>query len=315
MGSEKVVFKYFTLSQYQQEEEYLSFMHERGWKLTKITFPGFYHFEKCEPGKVTYRLDYNQEGVKNKTEYVQMFSDCGWDYLFDFVGYSYFCKEGDTSHEREEIFCDDASRLDMIKRVFKGRLNPLIIVFLCIILPQFFLNTMRYGGGGIIQDILLICLLVLMILYLLIFGTAAYQFYQYEKRITSEGARVKFKYCGIAVLILAIVICIGAFFYFTKRSVYSVSEMDHGFTIEAEQLNSSVEMEYDLRKGDIIAISHDYAGGEIFINIGQEDKEPIFYGNSYSGMGDFTVEIQEDGRYKIECFGRRAKGVIGFVIK
>ena len=315
MGSEKVVFKYFTLFQYQQEEEYLSFMHERGWKLTKITFPGFYHFEKCEPGKVTYRLDYNQEGVKNKTEYVQMFSDCGGDYLFDFVGYSYFCKEGDTSQEREEIFCDDASRLDMIKRVFKGRLNPLIIVFLCIILPQFFMTTMRYGGGDIVQDILSIFFLVLMVLYLLIFGVTAYQFYQYERRVQSEGARVKFKYCGIAALILVIVVCIGAFFYFSRRSVYSVSESVDGFTIEAEQLNSSVEMEYDLRKGDIIAVSHDYDGGEIYINIGQEDKEPIFYGNSYSGMGDFTVEIQEDGRYKIECSGRRAKGVIGFVIK
>ena len=49
MKDKKIVFKFFTIPQYQQEEEYLSSMHEKGWKLTKISFPGFYQFEKCEP--------------------------------------------------------------------------------------------------------------------------------------------------------------------------------------------------------------------------------------------------------------------------
>lgn len=153
MEDKKVVFKFFSVPQYQQEEKYLSSMHEKGWKLAKITLPGFYHFERCEPGKVTYRLDYNPEGVKNKSEYVQMFSDCGWEYLFDCAGYSYFCKEGSASQEREEIFCDDSSRLDMMKRVFKGRIIPLIPLFAGVILPQLFMNTMGYGGGSEIQDI------------------------------------------------------------------------------------------------------------------------------------------------------------------
>lgn len=317
MRSKKTVFKYFTILQYRQEEEYLGAMHEKGWKLTNITFPGFFHFEKCEPGKVTYRLDYNQEGVKNKTQYVQMFSDCGWDYLFDFVGYSYFCKKGDTSSEREEIFCDDASRLDMMKRVFKGRILPLMIVFVCILLPQLFMNTFGYGKAGIQQDILSVLFLALSVLYLLIFGVTAYQFYQYERSCVSEeesAKNVKRKYCGIAFLLLLIAVCIGMFFYFSRRSVYSVSERTDGFTIEAEQFNTCVEMEYDLKKGDVIAVSHDYDGGEIFISIGQEEKTPVFYGNSRDGMGDFTVEIQEDGRYKIECSGRRARGVVKFTI-
>ena len=66
MENKKVVFKWFTIPQYRQEEEYLSSMHENGWKLTKITFPGFYHFEKCKPAKVTYRLDYNQDSLNDK---------------------------------------------------------------------------------------------------------------------------------------------------------------------------------------------------------------------------------------------------------
>ena len=122
MGNSKTVFKYFTIPQYRQEEDYLSAMNEKGWCFTHVTFPGFYHFEKSEPEQVTYRLDYNQEGIRNKAEYVQMFSDCGWEYICDFVGYSYFRKEGEVGEEREEIFCDDASRLDMMRRVFRGRI-------------------------------------------------------------------------------------------------------------------------------------------------------------------------------------------------
>jgi len=41
---------------------------------------------------VVYQLDYNQEGRSHKEEYIQMFTDCGWEYLQDFVGYSYFRK-------------------------------------------------------------------------------------------------------------------------------------------------------------------------------------------------------------------------------
>ena len=127
MGNSKTVFKYFTIPQYQQEENFLIAMNEKGWRFTNVTYPGFYHFRKCAPGQASYRLDYNQEGLRNKAEYIQMFSDCGWEYICDFVGYSYFRKEGKAGEEREEIFCDDASRLDMMKRVFRGRIIPLII--------------------------------------------------------------------------------------------------------------------------------------------------------------------------------------------
>jgi len=75
MREKKTALKFFTVCQYQQEEDYLSTMHAQGWQLAKIIFPCFYQFEQCEPKKVAYRLDYNQEGLANKTEYVQMFSN------------------------------------------------------------------------------------------------------------------------------------------------------------------------------------------------------------------------------------------------
>ena len=48
-------------------------------------------------------------------EYVRMFEDCGWEYLTEFDGYNYFRKPADKMQQKEEIFCDDISRLDMMK--------------------------------------------------------------------------------------------------------------------------------------------------------------------------------------------------------
>ena len=59
-----------------------------------------------------------------------MFHDCGWKYIQDYAGYSYFCKPVSEMNGEEEIFCDNASRLDMMKRVFQGRVIPLIFFFL-----------------------------------------------------------------------------------------------------------------------------------------------------------------------------------------
>ena len=65
----KKEFKYFTIFRYEEEQEYLSDMHRHGWKFTKISGIGTYHFEECEPEEVVYQLDYNQEGRKQKEEY------------------------------------------------------------------------------------------------------------------------------------------------------------------------------------------------------------------------------------------------------
>ncbi len=50
-----------------------------------------------------YQLDYNQEEINYKEEYVQIFQDCGWEYLTDFVGYSYFRKDANKMKEEDEI--------------------------------------------------------------------------------------------------------------------------------------------------------------------------------------------------------------------
>ncbi len=178
MGSMKREFKFFTIPQWKQEQEYLRFQHNNGWRFINVTFPGFYHFEKCKPEDVIYQLDYNSEGRACKTGYVKLFQDCGWEYLQDFFGYSYFRKPASEMNGNEEIFCDDSSRLDFMKRVFKGRIIPLIIIFLCVIIPQIFINSHInniYGKvfTGIYTSIAIV--------YLVIFLIFTIQVWQYCK--------------------------------------------------------------------------------------------------------------------------------------
>mgnify|MGYP000198857379 FL=1 len=92
---------------------------------------------------MVYQLDYNSEGLLHKSEYVQMFQDCGWEYVLDYVGYSYFRKPASAMQGEEAIFCDDDSRLEMMKRIFRGRLVPLLIAFCCLIIPQLIIQMQQ----------------------------------------------------------------------------------------------------------------------------------------------------------------------------
>ena len=178
----KTEFRYFTIMEYEDEQAYLRRMHNNGWKLSHVSFPGFYRFEACEPEDVVYQLDYNREGASQREEYVQMFRDCGWEYLFDFVGYSYFRKPAAAMDGEEEIFCDDESRLDMMKRVFRGRMVPMLIILACVIVPQlviWFLN--RHSDG--LSYALMMLYIALLVLYLAVFASFGLQYRAYRRRL------------------------------------------------------------------------------------------------------------------------------------
>ena len=92
MKETKTCFRFFSIMDYEKEADFLRKMHKKGWKFVKVSLGGFYGFEACEPEDVVYQLDYNPDGVKHQNEYLQMFKDCGWEYMQDFAGYSYFRK-------------------------------------------------------------------------------------------------------------------------------------------------------------------------------------------------------------------------------
>ncbi|MBQ5989974.1 MAG: DUF2812 domain-containing protein [Oscillospiraceae bacterium] len=311
MKNVKTTFRFFTIYQYEQEEKYLTSMHEKGWSMTGVTFPGFYSFEKTEPEHVVYRLDYNKEGLTHKDEYVQMFADCGWEYIQEFFGYSYFRKKITDEDRNDEIFCDDESRLDMMKRVFRGRLIPLILIFCCMLFPMFIGNTIGTVNSGKAP---FIALAFTSLLYLFVFSISAVQFYRCEKRISGYASRVNFKFAGIFSLlgVMALGICLSV--WTTTRSVYKVLEKDNGFEIRAEQLNKTVVKEYDFKKGDTIVFNMDSKSGKIHVNVAEKEKESIFSCDFYDSF-DGEVEIQNDGHFLIEVTGRRAQSDVEVVIK
>ncbi len=166
--------KYFSIFHHEKEQDYLREMHRHGWKFVKVSGLGVFHFEECEPQDVVYQLDYNQEGISHREEYVQMFRDCGWEYIQDYVGYSYFRKPASEMNGEEEIFCDDASRRAMMARVFKGRMLPLVLLFTACLLPQFVINLGNQNYG------IAILLGAIMGLYLGCFAAFGIQYARYR---------------------------------------------------------------------------------------------------------------------------------------
>lgn len=171
----KKQFKCFTIFEYEKEQDYLQEMHKSGWKFVKITGLGMYHFEKCIPQDVVYQLDYNKEGLAHKEEYLKMFDDCGWEYIQDFLGYSYFRKAVAEDGVAEEIFCDEESRFQMMQRVLKGRMLPLLTIFLAILLPQFMIQLFSYHNYFIAAFIGAV-----LVLYVSIFLMCFMKYQQYK---------------------------------------------------------------------------------------------------------------------------------------
>ena len=167
--------KFFSIAKHKEEEQYLRQQHQAGWKFIKVSGLGVYHFEKCQPEDVVYQLDYNQEGSANKAEYIKMFSDCGWDYLQEYFGFSYFRKPAAEMNGEEEIFSDSSSRQDMMKRVYMGRVLPLLAIFFAILLPQFISNLVR-GNYGIV-----IVLGAMIMLYIVVFSYFGIRYYKMKK--------------------------------------------------------------------------------------------------------------------------------------
>ncbi|MFB0917899.1 MAG: DUF2812 domain-containing protein [Clostridiaceae bacterium] len=183
MEDKKTEFKFFSVMEWEKEEEYLRNQHKNGWEFEKVKGYGSYHFIKAEPRDMIYKLDYNQDSTDKNSGYIQMFNDCGWEYLQNYMGYSYFRKPASGYNEKQdEIFCDDESRLEMVKKIFIARMVPLLILFFVAILPQILLQS-RFDNP--VNKGLLIVFEVLLVIYLVVFGIFTAQFYQFYKKMKS----------------------------------------------------------------------------------------------------------------------------------
>ncbi|MBU3189577.1 DUF2812 domain-containing protein [Clostridium bowmanii] len=130
----KVMKKFFGLADFVEEQEFLQKQHKAGWKLKTFKALKKYTFEKCEPVEYIYQLDFNEEG-KYEEAYIQMFEDCGWEYIMKYQKWYYFRKaKCDVGENDNSIFSDAESKIDMCKKVYKTQgiaIFPLLAVISC----------------------------------------------------------------------------------------------------------------------------------------------------------------------------------------
>ena len=93
----KIVYRIFTIADYEREALYFREMHAEGWKLRKVSysillFAVKYTFEKCHPEQVSYQLDFYPMEKSERASYLQLFKDCGCENISEFNIFYYFRK-------------------------------------------------------------------------------------------------------------------------------------------------------------------------------------------------------------------------------
>ena len=71
------------------------------------------------------------------------------------------------------------SKMDMIERVFKGKMLPLLVIFFSGIIPQMFLQVVNPAPMG---EVFLFFFVILFFLYLSVFVCFAYQYWKIKEK-------------------------------------------------------------------------------------------------------------------------------------
>lgn len=192
----KIVYRIFTIADYDREALYLRKMHAEGWKLKKVSYSSLviavkYTFEKCKPEQVSYQLDIYPMKKSERVSYLQLFKDCGWEHITDFNGFSYFRKlhSGIESDAEFEIYNDAADKLAMVKRILTMRMLPILLLFLLIfsaLLPVF--SQFVSGGSSFSWDLFLIVIIdgVLLIIYAIQISYILWRLFQKWKELSNK---------------------------------------------------------------------------------------------------------------------------------
>ena len=163
----KIVYRIFTIADYEREALYFREMHAKGWKLRKVSYSILlfvvkYTFEKCQPEQVSYQLDFYPMEKSERSSYLQLFKDCGWEHITDFNNFSYFRKaHSEIESDAEfEIYNDASGKLAVVKRILIIRMIPILLIFLLIfsaLLPVF--SKFVSGDSSFSWDMFLIVLI------------------------------------------------------------------------------------------------------------------------------------------------------------
>ncbi|CAM1669081.1 DUF2812 domain-containing protein [Streptococcus mitis] len=188
----KVVYRIFTIADYEREALYFREMHAEGWKLRKVSysillFAVKYTFEKCHPEQVSYQLDFYPMEKSERASYLQLFKDCDWEHITDFNSFSYFRKAHSEieSNAEFEIYNDAAGKLAMVKRILTMQMLPILLLFLAL-LPVF--SKFVSGGSSFSWEVFLIFIIdwVLLIVFAIQISYIFWRLFQKWKELSDK---------------------------------------------------------------------------------------------------------------------------------
>ena len=192
MMEKKIVYRIFTIADYEREALYFREMHAKGWKLKEVSYSTLlfavkYTFEKCQPEQVSYQLDFYPMEKSESSSYLQLFKDCGWEHITDFNSFSYFRKvhseiESDVEFE---IYNDAAGKLAMIKRILIMRMFPIFLLFSALLLV---FSKLLTGKGYFSWEVFLIVIIdcVLLIVFVIQISYIFWRLFQKWRELSDK---------------------------------------------------------------------------------------------------------------------------------
>lgn len=107
------LYKWFWADQDEQQEQWLRARAAEGLHLHKVAHICGWTFKKGDPTDVAYRIDYQSS---NSPQYRDLFEDAGWECVGASFGWHYW-RKADVNGKAEEIFTDNASKIEKYRRV------------------------------------------------------------------------------------------------------------------------------------------------------------------------------------------------------
>lgn len=146
MGTTKKVWNFFTIAQWEEEEQWLNDMARNGWHLARINCLLRYVFEKGTPGEYIYKLDLpdNLEHGMDEQAYCSFLAECGIDVVCKQKQWLYLRKKATDGPfaEKDDLFAKlqmtnkaysyAIRTLSMLLRIFAVMI-AIFIVALCVV--------------------------------------------------------------------------------------------------------------------------------------------------------------------------------------
>lgn len=125
MGTTKKVWNFFTIAQWEEEEQWLNDMARNGWHLVRINCLLRYVFEKGTPGEYIYKLDLpdNLEHGMDEQAYCSFLAECGIDVVCKQKQWLYLRKKATDGPfaEKDDLF----AKLQMTNKAYSYAIRTL----------------------------------------------------------------------------------------------------------------------------------------------------------------------------------------------